>query len=50
VLHPSGLRVDLLALFLGAGDDAPGAVKNEKSSAGGALIDRSNEACRGSLT
>ena len=47
VLHPSGLRIDLLVLLLGAGDDCARPVENQKARAGGALIDRSDEVCHG---
>ena len=50
VLHPSGLRIDLLVLFLGAGDDASATVENQKTCAGGALIDGADEVCHNSLT
>ena len=42
VLHPSGLRIDLLVFFLRGGDDAPGAVEHDESRAGGALVDGSD--------
>ena len=42
VLHPPRPRVDLLVLFLRAGDDSPGAVEYHEPRAGGALIDCSD--------
>ena len=42
VLHPSGLRKDLLVFFLGYRDNPPRAVKHDEPSAGSPLIDGSD--------
>ena len=39
VFHPAGFGINLLVLFLGNGDDPPGRVEDDKSRAGGSLID-----------
>ena len=39
VLHPAGLRKDLFVFLLGDGDDAAGAVEDDESRAGRALVD-----------
>ena len=45
VLHPAGLRIDLLVLLLRGGDDAAAAVENDEARAGGALVDGSDVLC-----
>ena len=42
VLHPAGLRENLLVLFLRKADDGALPVENEKARGGGPLIDRAN--------
>ena len=42
VLHPAGLRVNLLVLFLRGADNGALPVENEKACGGGPLIDRAN--------
>ena len=39
MLDPTGMRINLLMLLLGGGNDASGAVKDDETGAGGALID-----------
>ena len=39
VLHPSGLRIDLLVFLLRHRNDAPRPVENNESRAGSALVD-----------
>ena len=39
VLHPSGLRIDLLVLLLCDGDDASRVVEDDEARAGSALVD-----------
>src|SRR5262249_31728428 len=44
MLHPTGLRVDLLMLLLRGSDDSGRAVKNDEARAGSALIERADVA------